>query len=96
MGKLYFKSIDDVFCYPLEDHLREAKDDGLTEIELVEADPDFDNPNYVWCSYAGATCERSECRKSVCPYYESKSGRGMCANRGRLFQHGETVKFEVV
>lgn len=37
--KLYFKNEDDNFCCPLEDHINEAKENGLDEIELIEAIP---------------------------------------------------------
>ncbi|HBG40260.1 MAG TPA: hypothetical protein DDW85_02450 [Porphyromonadaceae bacterium] len=95
MDKLYFKDEDDCFCSPLVDRMNDAKEDGLSEIELMEADPDFDNPNYIFCGYMGEAGDRSECRKSLCSYYESKSGRGVCKHRGKLFTHGERVKFKV-
>ena len=88
--KLYFKSEDDVRCSPLEDFINEAKCDGLKEITLIEAIPDNDG---IWCLYSGESTERGDCKKSVCSYYESKSGRGICKHRGQLYYHGNKVVF---
>lgn len=93
--KLYFKSIDDIFCEPIEGILDEAKFEGLSTITVLEADPDFDNKDYIWCTHYGEVGERSSCKKAVCPYYESKSGRGKCSNRGYLYSHGKEVTFDV-
>lgn len=92
--KLYFKNEDSTNCYALVDHLNEAKEDGLNEIELIEA-VSAPKDEYVWCSYHGETIERSECKKSECQLYFSKSGRGVCWHRGSYFLHGEKVKFKV-
>ena len=93
--KLYFRDTDDTTCRPLNWHLDDARDEELTEITLVEAIPDNDNPDYIWCGVQGEVGERSECKKSVCLYYESKSGRGVCKHRGNLYAHGEEVEFKV-
>lgn len=93
--KLYFESIDDTFCTTLERRLEDAKIEGLDEITLVEAITDYDNPDYIWCIHYVECIERNLCRKSECPYYESKSGRGICSNRGNLYMHGEEVTFKV-
>ena len=94
--KLYFKSIDDTFCYSLEQHLLEAQEEELSSIKLVEAIPDFDNKEHIWCTYFGDVGERSECKKSCCEKYEAnKSRRGTCIHRGRLFVHGEEFEFDV-
>lgn len=93
--KLYFKTVDDTFCSPLESHLHDAKIEGLEKITLIEADPDNDNPDFIWCSQHGECVERNQCKKSECSAYESKSGRGVCSNRGGLFSHGNEVEFNV-
>ncbi len=93
--KLYFRDIDDTNCYPLSDRLNDAKIEELTEITLIEADTDKDNPDYVWCGLAGECAERQHCKKSYCWEYESKSGRGVCKHRGDLYTHGKEVKFKV-
>lgn len=91
MKKLYFLDIDSTNCYPLEDYTEEELDDNNRE--LVEAIPDNDNKDFVWCTYYGEVAQREDCKKSECPYYTSKSGRGVCSNRGKLYKHGETIKF---
>ena len=93
--KLYFLDIDDNNCYSLSDRLNDAKLEGLEKVTLVEAIPDNDNPDYIWCGVQGEVGERSECKKSICLYYESKSGRGVCKHRGNLYSHGEEVEFKV-
>ena len=95
MEKLYFGSVDDTFCQPLEDHMTEAKYEGFTEITLVEAVPDFDNKEHIWCTHYGEVAERQECKKAHCEHYNSKSGRGVCSDRGRLYTFGEEVTFKV-
>lgn len=93
--KLYFKSKEDTWCSPLEDFINEAKNDGLIEITLIEAIP-VDSNSGIWCKYVGEYTEKHDCRKSVCQYYESKSGRGTCAHRGQLYNHGDKVEFTVL
>lgn len=92
--KFYFKNEDSTHCYPLTDYINEAKEEGLDDIELIEAIPS-PNDDYVWCTYLGDCVDRSECKKSYCEYYSSKSGRGVCEHRGSYFLHGEKVKFKV-
>lgn len=94
--QLYFSSIDDTHCYNLADGLNDAKIEGLEVITLIEAIPDNENPDYIFCSYYGEVGERQECRKSFCPHYASKSGRGKCSNKGNLYVHGEEVTFKVL
>lgn len=91
--KLYFKNENSTNCYPLQDYLDEAKEDGLNEIELIEAVP-APKDEYVWCTYHGETIERAECKKSECSYYSSKSGMGICEHRGSYFLHGDKVTFK--
>jgi len=93
--KLYFKSIDDTICSPLESHLADAKSDELTEITLIEAVPDFENPDIVFCGHFGECVERSQCKKSQCTDYRSKSNRGTCWHRGNLYSHGQELTFKV-
>ena len=94
--KMYFKNKDSEICETLEGLLNEAKYDELTEITLVEAEEDDGTTDMIWCKYHGECVEKSECKKSVCSNYESKSGRGKCINKGQLYLHGESVKFDVL
>ena len=93
--KLYFLDIDDTNCYPLSDRLNDARLEGLEKVTLVEAIPDNDNVDFVWCSHYGEVSDRDQCKKSFCPHYESKSGRGVCKHRGNLYTHGDEVTFDV-
>jgi hypothetical protein len=93
--KLYFRSIDHTTCSSLESHFDDARDEELTKITLVEAVPDDGTNDIVWCTYYGECIDKSECKKTFCSYYSSKSGRGKCEHRGDLYLHGEEVKFDV-
>lgn len=93
--KLYFQSIDHTVCSSLESHFDDARDNELTKIKLIEAIPDKDNPNYIWCAHELEIESRQECKKAICPFYSSKSGRGVCEHRGILHQFGEEVEFDV-
>ncbi len=93
--KLYFKNIDSTTCCSLSDMLDEARCDGLEKITLVEAVPDDGTTDMIWCTHEGECVEKSDCKKSLCSYYSSKSGRGVCENRGSLYLHGEEITFDV-
>ncbi len=93
--KYYFESIDDTICYELSYHVINAKDEGLQEITLVEAVPDTETKDFIWCSEHAEVTERNMCRKVECESYTSKSGRGVCSHRGKLFLHGEEVKIQI-
>jgi len=93
--KMYFKSIDDNICYSLESQIDDARYEGLATVKLVEAIPDNDNNDHVWCSHYEYVEEKSLCSKNNCPAYISKSGRGICSSRGYLYRHGDEVEFKV-
>ncbi len=94
--QLYFKNEDSENCYPLEDHLEQAKEDGLAEVTLLKAVPDFDNKDHVWCSDFGDVADRDECRQLCCGHYEPSHAKGgPCKHRGLLYQHGEEETFKV-
>lgn len=92
--KLYFKNEDDNFCCPLEDYINEAKEEGLDEIELIEAVPSKEK-NYYWCTYYADVVEQGQCCKAECERWERYKNSNICHNRGHLFSFGEKVKFKV-
>jgi hypothetical protein len=49
----------------------------------------------VWCTFHQECIEKDQCKKNYCEQYSSKSGRGVCESRGKLFLHGEEVEFDV-
>jgi hypothetical protein len=93
--KLYFLNIDDTNCHSLSDRLNDARLDGLEKVTLIEAIPDNGTSGFIWCIQHGECVERQNCKKALCSYYESKSGRGVCSNRGKLYLHGDEVTFDV-
>lgn len=92
--KLYFEDGMSDVCSELENYLFNAKCDGLTEIELIEAIPDKQTKSHIWCTEKCNAVHRSECRKSQCSYFASTVGR-VCDFRGQLYVKGEKVKFQV-
>jgi hypothetical protein len=92
--KMYFENEDANFCYSLNFHIENAKEEGLKEIELFEAIPDTMNKDIVWCTELEATSEKSECNK-LCPYYKAPLKGRICDLRGKLMDFGEKVKFNV-
>lgn len=93
--QLYFKNTDHTICYSLEWFLDEAKEQRLEEINLIRAVIDKDTKDFVWCSEYSELIERYMCKKSECETYFSKSDRGACSNRGKLYYHGEEVVIDV-
>jgi len=91
--KMYFRDINENICKSLDNHLSDAQYEGLNEIALIEAKPNTDS-HYIWCLQYGAV-DRSHCKKDYCKLYESKSGRGVCANRGKLYSYGNEVTFKI-
>lgn len=92
--KLYFSDEDDTFCTSLESRIKYAMLDELDTITLIEAIPDNEG-DYIWCNYEGEATEREMCKKAECSFYSSKSGRGICEHRAKLYLHGEKFTFTV-
>ena len=92
--QLYFKSLDAENCYTLEQHLQEAKHEGLKKITLIKAELD-NSTEHIWCAYFGEVTDIWDCKKSSCNKYDSKSGRGACRHKGKLYCYGEEIEFEV-
>lgn len=94
-SKLYFKSVDDEICYPLEHFTDEAKKDGLSEIELYEAIRETD-PKFIFCTLTHEAGMREDCNKKSCDGYEpNKSGRGVCKHRGKCYEPGNIVTIKI-
>jgi len=93
--KYYFEDRDSEISYTLDYFLKRAKEKGLDKITLIEAIPEKDD-FYCWCGKMCEVTQRSDCKKSVCEYYESnKSGRGTCIHRRGLCTFGDEVTFNV-
>ena len=95
MSKLYFKSIDDTMCFPLENHIDEARENELSEITLIEAIPDKETKGVIWCKFNAECINKSQCKRVHCMDYTTKTGRGKCDHRGQLYLHGDEVNFKV-
>lgn len=93
--KFYFGSEDDTFCFPIKSILADAKAEGLQQVEVFEAVPDS-HGDHIWCTHYGEVVERGECKKSQCEKYTSKTGKGVCSNRGKYHTFGDKKTFDVI
>jgi len=93
--KLYFDSIDSEMCEPLEYKFTMARIEELKSITVIEAVLDTETNDFIWCTHFGTIVDKGECKKTECASYNSKSGRGVCSERGKLYSHGEEVTFDV-
>lgn len=93
--KLYFRNEDENYAYPLKTHLRDAKDEELSEVGLFEAIPKpYRELGYRWCSLFATHIENTECNKNDCIYW--REGRGsVCRHRGHYHEFGEYLVFDV-
>lgn len=93
--KYYFRTEEDEFCYTLDYHLRNAKEEGLTEIELFEAKPQYIE-GFFWCRVINDSGEDGSCGKK-CIDYEPKNGKsGICKHKSNTFKtQGKKVMFKV-
>lgn len=90
----YFRNLDDERCYTLDYHLSDAKDEGLTEMDLYEAVPEKVN-GFFWCRAVDESAEEGFCGKD-CEEYEPKNGRsGMCRHKGHFHTAGQKVQFKI-
>ena len=87
--KLYFLDNSSERCYPLDRFSLEELEE--VDYEIYEAIPDNNNKDFIYCSLDGEVGDREFCKKSECKDYTSKSGRGVCSHRGKLFEVGEKV-----
>lgn len=93
--QLYFENEDSNFTETLESLINNAIYEGLETITILKADKEHGETGFIWCTYYGNCVEKSDCSKSQCSHYESKSGRGRCLNKGTLYTHGESVTIEI-
>ena len=87
--KLYFLDTSSERCYPLGRFSFETLEE--VSYELYEAIPDDNIKDFIFCSLYGQVGDIEFCKKSQCKDYTSKSGRGVCSYRGKLFEKGEKV-----
>lgn len=93
--KYYFEALDSELCYTLDYHLDQAREQGLSRIELYEAVPEKVN-GFFFCRAVNAVGEDGYCG-SQCTDYEPRNGKsGMCRHRSNtMYEHGEKVTFTV-
>ena len=87
--KLYFLDSSSELCHSLDYFDLEELEE--VDYELYEAIPDDNIKDFIFCSLELTVGDRETCKKSQCRGYTSKSGRGVCSHRGKLFKKGEKV-----
>lgn len=90
--KLYFKDFDSEMCYSLEWHVENSLEGKLV---LFEAIKDHSVNDYIYCKIFNIV-ENSECKKSQCIKYSSKSGRGKCIHKGNFYIKGKEVNIDLL
>lgn len=94
MKKLYFATLDSEMCHTLDYHLDDAKENGLSEIELYEAIPDNDK-EYFFCRAVGECAVKGDCGKH-CEEYDPRNGKfGICRYKGKCYTPGNKLIFKV-
>lgn len=96
MGKRYFENEDACFAYS-EDYFKDQmRDEGLTEMTVLEAIPMKSSEiGYMWCKKSQSAGVKGECGRE-CLDYEPRNGKsGMCKNQGRFFMHGDEVTLKL-
>lgn len=95
MPKYYFLTELSEMCYTLDYHLTDAKEQGLTEIELFEDVPVKDDDHF-WCKERELHEEHGYCSKHCKEYQPCNGKSGKCRfKQNTMFEHGKKVKFEV-
>ena len=92
--KSYFRNIDDEFCYPLQKHLDDAKEEGLETIELYEAIPDDSIKGFFFCNHFVMVCEKEKdtCGR-ICEGYAPRNGKsGMCKHQKKTMECSDEKK----
>jgi len=90
--KRYFENEDAENCYPESYFQDEMRDNGLTEMTVIEAIPmKSSETEYIYCEEVGDCGDKGECGRA-CDYYVPRNGKsGMCKYQGRLNEFGEKV-----
>ena len=93
--KYYYRTTEELICWPLSHHIDCAKSEGLTEVTLYEAIPEKMD-GFFFCQHYSEVGEAGNCGKK-CEGYKPRNGKsGRCRyhdNRG--FTQGEIKTFKV-
>jgi hypothetical protein len=93
-NKLYFLTKDTEYCQNIESIFDEMIAQGLTEMEVYEAEKTKDN-NYFFCNEFGEVAEKGMCGKG-CTSYNPRNGKsGACRYLGNLYALGNLVTIKI-
>jgi hypothetical protein len=88
MSNKYFfaPDINEEFCYKLKDIIDMAKDQGLNEIEVIEAERDT-GQGYFYCKHFQEVGEVGEGCGNMCDAYKPRNGKnGRCRFSGYCYE----------
>lgn len=92
--QFYFRREDSERCYTLDKHIEDAKEEGLTEIDLYIAVPQ-NVPDFIFCHAVDECGEKGECGR-CCADYQPRNGKsGICKHQGKLYEPSEKVTIPV-
>ena len=95
--KLYFAEYDEEYCYSLEHHIEQAKENGLDALVLFEAKK-YKESYYFWCIEIGEYGEKDgkTCGK-ICDTYTPRNGKsGICKHYSdTMYEVGERVVYDL-
>lgn len=99
MAKYYFCDIfhnSDELCYDLPSILQEAKEQGLKEIEIIEAKADIGSP-YFFCKHFQFVGEVGQSCGKQCEAYEPRNGKnGRCVFSSHCYSRTDkTIKIKL-
>lgn len=85
MAKYYFTK-DSEACKTVEAHLEDMKDEGISELVVYEAKPEFGSP-YFFCHEHGEIGDKNGTCGKQCPQYLPRNGRsGRCKHSGHVYE----------
>ena len=87
MSKLYFSKLDDERCYQLRYIIEDAKENGMTEIEVTEAKR-ITGQGFFYCQKFQDCGEvGQDCNKLCCSEYSPRNGKnGRCIDSGYCYE----------
>lgn len=87
MAKKYFEFEDADFCYTEDYFLDKMREEGLTEIDVFEAERET-GTDYFWCREHGTAFEKGHdtCGVNNCESYEPRNGKsGICKHNSYCY-----------
>jgi len=93
--KLYFSEHEDEYCYIIEHHIRESKENGLKEIVLFEAVPRKED-EYFFCEEVEEWYAKGGCGKACIDYSPRNGKGGVCKHWSNVsYERGKKLSYNI-